>query len=179
MAHAQKSDFVLRWNGWVHLNRRGCQFSRLLAAEVCASAIIMLDTPCSKMMWRVLATYSIRQFPLHFPSRVSLCAITFQLDSTEWCTVSLLWNHEQKNHEIMLVHCSCCELYCVIWFRSNTFIIFCTPVCDIIIIRVCRRHIVISWDQVQWNSCPSLPCVLACIIANFFWSQKITFKDGI
>jgi len=24
----------------------GCQFSRLLAAEVCASAVVMLDTPC-------------------------------------------------------------------------------------------------------------------------------------
>jgi len=32
---------------------------------------------------RVLATHSIHQFPLHFPSRASPCAITFQLDSTE------------------------------------------------------------------------------------------------
>ena len=31
---------------------------------------------------RVLATHSIRQFPLHFPSRASPRAITFQLDST-------------------------------------------------------------------------------------------------
>ena len=31
---------------------------------------------------RVLTTHSIRQFPLHFPSRASQCAITFQLDST-------------------------------------------------------------------------------------------------
>jgi hypothetical protein len=30
---------------------------------------------------RVLATHSIRQFLLHFPSRASLCAIRFQLDS--------------------------------------------------------------------------------------------------
>ena len=41
----------------------------------------MLDTPCSEVVWRVLPTHSIRQFPLHFPSRVSPCAITFQLDS--------------------------------------------------------------------------------------------------
>jgi len=34
MAHAQKTDFVFRRNGRVHLNRRGSQFSRLLAAEV-------------------------------------------------------------------------------------------------------------------------------------------------
>jgi hypothetical protein len=38
------------------------------------------DTPCSEVVWRVLATYSIRQFPLHFPSSASPCAITFQLD---------------------------------------------------------------------------------------------------
>ena len=42
----------------------------------------MLDTPCSEVVWRVLATHSIRQFHLHFPSRASPCAITFQLEST-------------------------------------------------------------------------------------------------
>jgi len=41
----------------------------------------MLDTPWSEVVWRLLATYSIRQFPLHFPSRASPCVITFQLDS--------------------------------------------------------------------------------------------------
>ena len=82
MTHAQKPDFVFRRNGRVHLNRQGRQFSRLLAAEVCASAVVMLDTPCSEVVWRVLATHSIRQFPLQFPSRASPCAITFQLDST-------------------------------------------------------------------------------------------------
>jgi hypothetical protein len=67
----QKPDFVFRRNGRVHLNRRGRQFSRLLAAEVCASAVVMLDTPCSEVVRRVLATHSIRQFPLQFPSRAS------------------------------------------------------------------------------------------------------------
>jgi hypothetical protein len=81
-AHAQKPDFIFRRNGQVQLNRRGRQFSRLLSAEVCASAVVMLDTPSSEVVWRVLATHSIRQFPLHFPSRASPCTITFQLDST-------------------------------------------------------------------------------------------------
>jgi len=85
MAHAQKPDFVFRRKGRVHLNRRGRQFSRLLADEVCALAAVMLDTPCSELVWRVLATHSIRQFTLHFPSRASPCAITFQLDSTYKC----------------------------------------------------------------------------------------------
>ena len=85
VAHAQKTDFVFPRNGRVHLNRRGRQFSRLMAAEVCASAVVMLDTPCSEVVWRVLATNSIRQFPLHFSFRASPCAITFQLDSTNLC----------------------------------------------------------------------------------------------
>ena len=84
IAHAQKPDFVFRQNGRVHLNRWGRQFSPLLAAEVCASAVVMLDTPCSEVVWRVLTTYSTRQFPLHFPSHASLRAITFQPDSTSW-----------------------------------------------------------------------------------------------
>jgi len=50
MAHTQKPDFVFRRKGRVHLNRQGRQFSRLLAAEVCASAEVMLDTPCSEVV---------------------------------------------------------------------------------------------------------------------------------
>ena len=57
----------------------GRQFSRLLAAEVCATAVVMLETPCSEVVWRVLATHSICQFPLHFSSRASPCSVTFQL----------------------------------------------------------------------------------------------------
>jgi len=92
MAHAQKQDFVFRRNRRVHLNRRGHQFSRLLAAEVCASAVVMLDTLCFEVVWRVLATHSIPQFPLHFLSIASPCAFTFQLDSTillNWVRLSL------------------------------------------------------------------------------------------
>ena len=66
MAHAQKPDFVFRRNWRVHLNRRGCQFSRLLAAEVCTSAVVMMDAPCSEVVWRVLVTQ------LHSPVSPSL-----------------------------------------------------------------------------------------------------------
>ena len=65
MAHAQKPDSVFRRNGRVHLNRRGRQFSRLLAAEVCASAVVMLDTPCFEV---VKGT----GYPLHSPVSPSL-----------------------------------------------------------------------------------------------------------
>ena len=78
MAHAQKPDLVFQRNGRVHLNRRGCQFSRLLAAEKCGSA----DSSCIGRVptysGRLLATYSIRIFPLHFPSRAPPCAIRFR-----------------------------------------------------------------------------------------------------
>ena len=43
-------DFVFRRKVRVHLNQRGRQFSRLLAAELCASAVVMLDTPCSEVV---------------------------------------------------------------------------------------------------------------------------------
>jgi hypothetical protein len=80
MAHVQKPDFVFRRNGLVHLNR---QFSLLLATEVCASAVVMLATPCSEVVWSILANYSVRQLPLHFLFRAaSPCAIIFHLDST-------------------------------------------------------------------------------------------------
>jgi hypothetical protein len=39
-------------------------------------------TPCSEVVWRVLATHSIRQFSLHFSSRASPCAIRFQTHCT-------------------------------------------------------------------------------------------------
>ena len=45
----------------------GRQFSRLLAAEVCASAVLMLDTACSELVWRVLATHCIRHFAPSLP----------------------------------------------------------------------------------------------------------------
>ena len=40
----------------------GRQFSRLMTAKVCASAVVMLYAPCSKVVWRVLATHSIHPF---------------------------------------------------------------------------------------------------------------------
>ena len=102
MAHAKKPDFVFRRNGRVHLNRQGRQFSRLLAAEVCTSAVVMLDAPCSKVVWRVLATHSIRQFPLHFPCRASPSAVTFQLDSTTLrVTQQIIQDYIKKRDQVM------------------------------------------------------------------------------
>jgi len=76
MARAKKPDFVFRQNERVNSNLQGRQFSRILAAEVCASAVVMLYTLCSEVVWRVLATHSIRQFPLYFPTHASPWALT-------------------------------------------------------------------------------------------------------
>jgi hypothetical protein len=67
MAHAQKPDFVFRRNGRVHLHRRGRQFTRLLAAEVCASALVMLDTPRSEVVWEYWLSTAFASFPFTSP----------------------------------------------------------------------------------------------------------------
>jgi len=106
MAHTQKPDLVFWRNGRVHWNRQGRQFSRLLAAEMCASALVMLDIPCSEVVWRVLATHSIRQFPLHFASHASPCAIMFQLDSTMFRARLILDIHSlcYKNYKAVVMN---------------------------------------------------------------------------
>jgi hypothetical protein len=67
MAHAQKRDFVFCRNGRVHLNRRGRQFSRLLAAVVCASPLVMLDTPRSEVVLKYWLPTPFSSFPLTSP----------------------------------------------------------------------------------------------------------------
>jgi hypothetical protein len=68
MAHAQKPYFVFRRNGRVHLNRWERQFSRLRAADMCASAVVMLDTPCSEVVWRYWLPTLFSSFPFTSPS---------------------------------------------------------------------------------------------------------------
>jgi len=60
MAHAQKPDFVFGAKRTSPFKSAGGrQFIRLLAAEVCTSAVVTLDTPCFEVVWRVLATHCI------------------------------------------------------------------------------------------------------------------------
>jgi hypothetical protein len=67
MAQAQKPDLFFRRNGRVHLNRRGRQFSRLLAAEVCASALVMLHTPRSEVVSEYWLPIPFASFPFTSP----------------------------------------------------------------------------------------------------------------
>ena len=67
MAHAQKPDFVFPRKGRVHLNRWGRQFSRLLAAEVCPSAWVMLDRLRSEVAWEYWLPIPFASFPFTSP----------------------------------------------------------------------------------------------------------------
>jgi len=104
MAHAQKPDFVFPRNRRVHLNRRGRQFSRLLAAELCASAEVILDTPRSEGVWEYWLPTPFASLPFTstppLPRGASLCAIRFQthfttiyVASSVGTSLSKFWTH--------------------------------------------------------------------------------------
>ena len=130
MAHAQKLDFVFRRNGRVHLNRRGRQFSRLLAAEVCVSAVVMLGTPCFEVVWKYWLPTPFASFPFTFPpvchrvpshfNRTLPPALTFR--NYTFCPHSVftcfVWIWEQT---------ATCATYSINWlvFISETMCVFC------------------------------------------------------
>ena len=67
MARAQKPDLVFQRNGRVHLNRWGFQFSRLLAADACASAVVTLDRPSSDTVQDCWLPTPFAYFPFTSP----------------------------------------------------------------------------------------------------------------
>ena len=77
MAHAQKPDFIFCRNGWVHLNQQSTADNRGVRISISNAGYTTFRGSV-----RVLATHSISQFPLHFPSHASPCAIRFQMHST-------------------------------------------------------------------------------------------------
>ena len=83
MAHTQRPDLVFQRNKPVHLNWRGGLFSQLLAAEVSASAVVMvvmLDTPYSKVECKTTG-YSLHS---HVPPSLPLpCVTMYHQVSTE------------------------------------------------------------------------------------------------
>jgi len=82
MAHAQIPDFVFRRNGRVHLNRRGASVHSTTGSRVVRISGSNAGYITFGGSARVPTTHSIRQFPLHFPSRASPCTIRFQTHST-------------------------------------------------------------------------------------------------
>jgi hypothetical protein len=81
MAREQKPDFVFRRNGRVHLNQQVASVQSTTGSR----GVRISGSNAGHTMFRgsVKSTgYPVRQFPLHFPSRTSPCAITFQMEST-------------------------------------------------------------------------------------------------
>ena len=109
MAHAQKPDLVFQRNGRVQLNRRGCQFSRLLAVKECGSADSNCIDRAPSSSSRLLATHSICTFPLHFSSRASPCAIRFR---TRYNTCAFLTRSVQLISNLLQQHISNVQFLC-------------------------------------------------------------------
>ena len=81
--HTQKPHFVFRRNGRVHLNRRGASVQSTTGSQ----GVRISGSNAGYTMFRgsVKSTgYPLHSpvSPLHFPSRASPYAITFQLEST-------------------------------------------------------------------------------------------------
>jgi len=122
----------------------------------------MLDTTCSEVVWRVLATHSIRQFPIHFPSRASRCAITFQRDSTNdfflnWQTINIFTIKENtcfQNTNITSEYRAVCCGYLVKYFYRvrRSFTVHIKMVyrcyCKVMFLFFCRLY----WPQ-RVNKC--------------------------
>ena len=89
MAHAQKLDLDFQRNGRVHLYRRGCQFSRLLAAEVCGSAVVMLDRPVSDTVHDCWLPPPFAFFPFTSPP------VRFRVPSHSVSALHIHTHHEQ------------------------------------------------------------------------------------
>jgi len=124
MAQAQKPDLVFQRNGRVHLNRQGRQFSRLLAAEVCATAVVMLDTPCSEVVWRVLATHPIRHFPVRHrvPSHFNWILLTCGSEYSHPYPFMLLVNYDiWSRPDTYSFPQWYGRLYIVLWTASSYF----------------------------------------------------------
>ena len=69
MAHAQKPDFIFRWNGRVHLTRQGRQFSRLL----CSRGVHISDSNGSNAGYTMFrGSVKGTGYPHHSPVSLSL-----------------------------------------------------------------------------------------------------------
>ena len=127
MAHAQKPYLVFPRNGRVHLNRQECQFSRLLEAEVRATAVVMevmLDTPCSEVECKTTGC------PLHShvsPSLPLPCVTVCHQVSTELYKCIVHTTCQVSTCDMCVTYTSCGNLvfenYCrrvrVLWLGSQ------------------------------------------------------------
>ena len=109
MAQTQKPDFVFRRNGRVHLNRRGASVQPTAGSRGVRIRVSNTGYNMFRGRVRVLATHSILQFPLHFPSRASPCAIRFQTHSTYYKCAAVFLPY------VSGMQSPCSVLYCHLW----------------------------------------------------------------
>ena len=109
MAQAQKPHFVFCLHGRVHLNRRGASVQSTAGSRGVRISVSNAGYTTFQGCVRVLATHSIRQFPLHFPSCASPCATTFRTQYTSLCNISFF----VCEHAIFSMHSvlhTCCKV---------------------------------------------------------------------
>jgi hypothetical protein len=82
MAYAQKPDFVFPRNGRVHLNRWWASVQSTAGSRGVRISLSNAGYTTFRGGGWVLTTHSIRQFPLHFPTRASPCATRFRTSFT-------------------------------------------------------------------------------------------------
>ena len=86
---------------------------------------------------RVLATHSIRQFPLHFPSRASPCATRFRTSSSYRLFGKLCPSHLQL---------SSCATHCISVMETNQYVLckvscrLCCSSYESVTYRICSRN---------------------------------------
>ena len=111
-------------NGPVHLNRpvKGALVQSTAGQPRCAraSAVVMLDTPCSEVVWRVLATHCIRPFSTftsppvrhrvssHFNWTLLIHTLLFIQSPSPPQQRGMAWNDTRWLHSfIRQAHCGC------------------------------------------------------------------------
>jgi hypothetical protein len=82
MAHAQETRFFLSAKQTSRFKLAGASVQAITGSRGGASAVVTLDTQCSEVVWRVLATHSICQFP---PSLLLPCVTVCHHVSTGLC----------------------------------------------------------------------------------------------
>jgi len=84
MAHALKPFFIFRRKRTSPFQSPGASVQSTAGGRGVRNSVSNAGHTTFQGSVRVVATQSIRQFPLHFPSRASPCAIRFQTHSNSY-----------------------------------------------------------------------------------------------
>jgi len=163
----------------VHLNRPvGVSSVNYWQQSCAASAAVMLDTPCSEVVWRVLATHSIRQFPftsptvhhhistgLYMPSYDCMNARMFEI-----CQDNSVWFKKMGSISYVYISWTINDMWMIyitferrvpIFLDNNArSLAYCTA--------VQQRHLRTKWLQCSTRFLP--PPERHCVPSHFSWT---------